>query len=113
VKATCSEGDIRLMDGAGHYEGRVEVCNNNTWGTVCTRFWAPADGRVACHQLGLRYTSLDTTGRFGLGSGPIWAKHIFCDGTETRLYDCRHSELRDYGCGSRAAGVRCTGKYII
>ena len=50
----CDDGDIRLRDGAVPSEGRVEVCLNNHWGTVCDDFWGNDDAMVVCRQMGFQ-----------------------------------------------------------
>ena len=54
--ATCTRGAIRLQGGTAT-QGRVEICNNNVWGTVCDDSWGNVDARVACIQLGLPSSS--------------------------------------------------------
>ena len=48
----CSDGDLRLVNGTTASEGRVEMCVNNSYGTICDSQWDILDARVACRQLG-------------------------------------------------------------
>ena len=60
--ADCEDGDVRLVGGSTQYEGRVEVCINQVWGTVCSSkyysrwsynyYWRTPDSNVVCRQLG-------------------------------------------------------------
>ena len=52
VPLVCKEGDIRLRNGLTPYEGRVEICILNSWGTICNDGWTRKDAFVACKQLG-------------------------------------------------------------
>ena len=48
----CNNSDLRLVGGSNEREGRIEICFNETWGTVCDNFWSTNDASVACRQLG-------------------------------------------------------------
>ena len=48
----CISGKIRLAGSSIALHGRVEVCVNGTWGTICDDFWDSRDATVVCRQLG-------------------------------------------------------------
>ena len=52
IHAGCSQNAVRLQGSTNALSGRVEICNNNVWGTVCDDLWGAADARVVCRQLG-------------------------------------------------------------
>lgn len=62
----CEDGEVRLEGGdddSVSRQGRLEICFNDAWGTVCSSSFGPLDAQVACNQLagfqseGARYQS--------------------------------------------------------
>jgi len=50
---SCVDGNTRLVGGRNGAtdEGRLEICRNNEWGTVCNEDWDLTDAWVACQEL--------------------------------------------------------------
>ena len=111
VPYNCTTGQVRLVNGANEYEGRVEVCIHGRWGTVCDDKWDSRDAAVVCRQL--NYTSngvgFGVQGAvFGAGAGFIVLDEVDCTGNEKTLLGCRASELGTHNCrSSEDAGVYC------
>ena len=125
---------LRLVGGNTENEGRVEICMNNQWGTVCEDSWGSTDAIVVCRQLGYfaqgeKYVPLLTitvvialyahlkptdavafgTRQFGGGAGPIYLDNVACSGSESNLLDCPRSSFVSCHSSRRGAGVRCQG----
>ena len=53
---------MRLFGGRSAYEGQVEVCLSQRWGSICDDGWTTEDVQVVCRQLGYSFNStLSTT----------------------------------------------------
>ena len=52
VPENCTNGELRLRGGTTPREGRVEICINKIWGTICGTLWDNRDAQVVCRQLG-------------------------------------------------------------
>ena len=52
IAAPCTTDQLRLVGSNIPNEGRVEICMNNVWGTVCDDSWSSTDATVVCQQLG-------------------------------------------------------------
>ena len=115
---TCGDslnGDVRLVGGSTEYEGRVELCLDGEWGTICDNFWSNLDAAVVCTQLTHGPTDSESFNGayFGQGTGPIHLDRLFCSGDEERLTDCIHAPVLPRQCGhDQDVGVRCSGKAI-
>ena len=120
------------MDGPNDLEGRLEVCLNNVWGTVCESSWYRSDAAVACRQLGLQSTGEEDftstivtivfiynftgvtqrTSFYGSGEGPP-LMILYCTGNEKSIFDCRYDKQTSGRCYNRyVPGIKCEGKGI-
>ena len=127
VLTSCTNGTVRLMNGSTSDEGRVEVCVNGEWGTVCDSGWDRREAEVVCKQLGYNSSCKQTfstnmifilitisgaipyhSSRFGDGTLPILVQSYSCTGTESSLTSCSGGTTGYSTCYyGRVAGVRC------
>ena len=116
VQVSCEDGDIRLENGSNPLEGRVEVCFNKAWGTVCDNSFSTSDAHVVCRQLGYRFngTQVLSISKFSQGSGPIFLDEVACDGEEGRIMECGGTAPGVHTCThNQDVAIRCIGKYFV
>ena len=126
-QANCTNGEVRLVGGSSPHEGRIEICVNDVWGTVCSNSWSTSDSNVVCGQLGYlpigliilqqQYHTFNLGGRgksnayFGLGTGPILLSNLYCTGTESSLLECNQQSCYATSCTHGSdVGVICERK---
>ena len=129
------------MEGSIQYEGRVEVCIDDQWGTVCDDSWDSDDATVVCKQLGYAYTGSEymchagyvlmcignlkcyficgiggvaySNAYFGTGTGPIYLDDVACTLSASQLLECFSGPILAHNCDHHAdAGVGCEGKFV-
>ncbi|KAM8831648.1 scavenger receptor cysteine-rich domain-containing protein DMBT1 [Spinachia spinachia] len=99
---------IRLV-GPTRCSGRLEVYNNDVWGTVCDDQWSITNAEVVCRELNCG-TALEAKkgAFFGEGPGQIWLDDVQCVGSESSVLKCSHRPLGENNCGhTEDAGVIC------
>ncbi|XP_074951222.1 T-cell differentiation antigen CD6 [Phalacrocorax aristotelis] len=101
-------GTLRLAGGRSRCEGRVEMEQAGTWGTVCDDAWDLADANVVCRQLQCGWAvRAYRNATFGRGSGPILRDEVGCEGHEKHLWDC--PAVLEHDCSHKEdAGVMCS-----
>ncbi len=100
---------------AGMREGRVELCVNNAWGTVCgDSVFGPLDAGVICHQMGGFYREGAEVLSDGIaGTGPIFLERVDCSGSDNYLLECGKFSisLGLHSCDhSDDAHIQCIGE---
>ena len=113
--SNCSDGDVKLVGEKNDTEGRVEICYNGVWGTVCDYGWDEVDANVICQQLGFNnQRALPTNdSRFGDGEGPILLENVRCNQQHSNLSQC--VDFRFTGTSrdcKHTAGVICSDENI-
>ena len=100
---------VRLSDGSGPHEGRVEIYHDGEWGTVCNDLFNDLDATTVCWQLGYHRGTAMVNLEFGPGSGPIWLDNVECDGLSPEIGACAHNCWGCHDCGHfEDVGVSCS-----
>ena len=129
VEGNCTQGDIRISDdsftsgqhqetGREFAQGRVEICINNAWGTICRdSYFDSVDAGVLCQQLGGYSREPVEVYSNSSGSGPIFLDRLGCSSDDLTLLDCQLSSplgIADRSCDhSNDVSVQCFGILIL
>ena len=134
IAPECDEKAVRLVNGQTTDDGRVEVCLNGVWGSVCDDRWDYLDATVVCHQLqyngsefiyfhniypwSISFTaSYPLFGHINTDPSPLkfHLDNVQCYGNETKLSECQHLGVGEHNCvvEREEAGVVCTSTEAV
>ena len=118
-----------MVGGNNVREGRVEVCVDGQWGTICDNSWTSVNAQVVCSQIG-QYSGKEqpacsicynnscvnkpTAGvpraeaYYGQGTVPVFFDSLTCKGSENQVTQCLFTT--GTSCAhSQDVGVQCVG----
>ena len=103
---------MRLSGSTSEYAGRVELCIELIWTSLCDQSWDLRDAQVACRELGYSpYGAMPTYGCYTEGQLSFGITSLNCTGSEDGLFNCSHSNPVLYNCRSHNdAGLICQSK---
>ena len=133
----CKHGSVQLVGTGAVSFGRVEVCINGVWSTICDHHWTVTEASVICSQLGfykqglikafhnqmmmsttvkiavkcLSNTGAEAiTGSFIDSVQPFGIYKLKCTGNEESIWECMYDLQTDSTCKqSDDASVHCKG----
>ena len=116
------------MDGDNSKGGRIEVCADNIWGSICSDGFDKTDAYVVCKELDLGESGINnvfyyddnvtwslyveptvyTNSYFGDGDLPIVYSNMECRGYENTVLECTKQEFGTFTCSrDKVVGITC------
>ena len=126
--ANCTDGQVRLVDGATDVEGRVEICFSRRWGTISGDGWTQTESTVVCNDLGYEATGKtrknsthygisrvsclcppgrDIDVRSATNSMPVYLQGVRCGGRELSILECGFRKHLAKNIHGRDVAVQC------
>ena len=92
----CTRGALRLTNGEFPNEGRLEVCIENHWGSICSDMFDEREVNVSCRQLG--FTDGETCMYMHAHVVRVLRvhAHIYARTYNTHIHICTHSQYNTH-----------------
>ncbi|CAC5361277.1 unnamed protein product [Mytilus coruscus] len=108
VGIDCTGGvELKLSGGKTVGEGRVDIHDGGSWGSLCDKNFGFAESKVLCSMMGYRNTlpyfyHLPT---MELHTAPFGIDQLHCNGWEEHISQCTYTKTAN--CNHRYAHLRC------
>jgi len=102
--------NLRLIDGPGPWEGRLEIEVNNTWMSVCLRRYR-YEPTIVCRQL--HYDGGYYSSRYSSGKESTFLHNVYCDTNENdNIANCHQNQwISQSTCSWYVAYINCRTPY--